>query len=117
MASGWPPAGGWSAMPGRGFPILAGGWPRLTAHITVSRSRRRRAAGAWRKSESLARLVRPRRMDALLKPRALIVDDEAPARLRIRQLLERTPSVAIAGEGASGSEAVGAIGDRKSTRR
>jgi two-component system, LytTR family, response regulator len=49
-------------------------------------------------------------MDALPKPRALIVDDEAPARLRIRQLLERTPSVAIAGECASGSEAVAAIG-------
>ena len=44
------------------------------------------------------------------KLRALIVDDEAPARLRIRELLERT-SVAVAGECASGPEAVAAIGD------
>ena len=45
------------------------------------------------------------------KLRALIVDDEAPARLRIRELLERTSSVALAGECASGPEAVAAIGD------
>ena len=44
------------------------------------------------------------------KLRALIVDDEAPARLRIRELVERTSSVAVAGECASGSEAVAAIG-------
>jgi two-component system LytT family response regulator len=45
----------------------------------------------------------------MAKPRALIVDDEAPARLRLRELLERTPSVALGGECASGVEAVAAI--------
>jgi len=45
------------------------------------------------------------------KPRALIVDDEVPARLRLRELLERSPSVALSGECASGAEAVAAIRD------
>lgn len=45
------------------------------------------------------------------KPLALIVDDESPARLRLRELLERAPSVALAGECASGAEAVAAIRD------
>jgi two-component system LytT family response regulator len=45
------------------------------------------------------------------KLRALIVDDEAPARLRIRELLSRNASVALAGECASGLEAVAAIRD------
>jgi two-component system LytT family response regulator len=39
------------------------------------------------------------------------VDDEAPARLRLRELLERTPSVVLARECASGVEAVAAIRD------
>jgi two-component system LytT family response regulator len=47
----------------------------------------------------------------LPKLRALIVDDEAPARLRIRELLGRNGSVALAGECASGAEAVTAIRD------
>lgn len=47
------------------------------------------------------------------KPRALIVDDEAPARLRLRELLERTPSVGIAGECTSGASAVTAIRELK----
>jgi len=47
------------------------------------------------------------------KPRALIVDDEAPARLRIRELLERALSVDLIGECASGVEAVAAIRDQK----
>jgi two-component system LytT family response regulator len=45
----------------------------------------------------------------LPKLRALIVDDEAPARLRIRELLSRNASVVLAGECASGPEAVAAI--------
>jgi two-component system LytT family response regulator len=45
------------------------------------------------------------------KPRALIVDDEAPARLRLRELLERSPSVVLSGECASGAEALAAIRD------
>ena len=36
--------------------------------------------------------------DIVGKARALIVDDEAPARLRLRELLERSPSVALSGE-------------------
>lgn len=49
--------------------------------------------------------------DIVAKPRALIVDDEAPARLRLRELLERSPSVVLSGERASGAEAVAAIRD------
>ena len=37
-------------------------------------------------------------MEVFVPLRALIVDDEAPARLRIRELLGRTPSVVVAGE-------------------
>lgn len=43
------------------------------------------------------------------KPRALIVDDEFPARLRLRELLERSQSVVVCGECESGTEAVDAI--------
>lgn len=43
--------------------------------------------------------------------RALIVDDEALARQRIRQLLQKAPDVVVAGECASGLEAVQAIED------
>lgn len=45
------------------------------------------------------------------KLRALIVDDEAPARLRLRELVDRSPRIAVAGECASGAEAVVAVGD------
>ena len=41
--------------------------------------------------------------------RALIVDDEAPARAKVRRLLEAAGDVEIAGEAASGREAVAAI--------
>jgi two-component system, LytTR family, response regulator AlgR len=40
------------------------------------------------------------------KLRALIVDDEAPARERLRRLLEELGDVAIVGEAASGAEAL-----------
>ncbi|SPE31444.1 Two component transcriptional regulator, LytTR family [Candidatus Sulfopaludibacter sp. SbA3] len=43
------------------------------------------------------------------KPRALIVDDELPARLRLRELLERSQSVVVCGECASGGDAVDVI--------
>jgi two-component system LytT family response regulator len=41
--------------------------------------------------------------------RTLIVDDEAPARAKVRRLLESAPDVAIVGEAATGREAVAAI--------
>ena len=41
--------------------------------------------------------------------RVLIVDDEPPARLRLRELLERRSEVEIAGECSSGPECVAAI--------
>lgn len=41
--------------------------------------------------------------------RALIVDDEAPARAKIRRLLEGVPDVAIVGEARTGREAVALI--------
>lgn len=44
---------------------------------------------------------------------ALIVDDEKPARQRLWDLLEKHPGVAVAGECASGAEAVGLIRDIK----
>jgi two-component system LytT family response regulator len=45
------------------------------------------------------------------KLRALIVDDEAPARLRLRELLARSSSVVLAGECSGGAEAVAALRD------
>jgi two-component system LytT family response regulator len=39
----------------------------------------------------------------------LVVDDEGPARRRLRALLEAQPSVELVGEASSGPEAVGAI--------
>lgn len=42
--------------------------------------------------------------------RVLIVDDEAPARARLRQLLSAEPDVAIVGEAANGPEAIDLIG-------
>jgi two-component system, LytTR family, response regulator len=41
--------------------------------------------------------------------RALIVDDEAPARAKVRRLLEAAPDVEIVGEASTGREAVAAI--------
>lgn len=41
--------------------------------------------------------------------RALIVDDEEPARLRLRTLLEREPEVELVGECAGGAEAIAVI--------
>ncbi|WP_321476432.1 LytTR family DNA-binding domain-containing protein [uncultured Paludibaculum sp.] len=43
------------------------------------------------------------------KLRAIIVDDEAPARLRLRELIERDARVSIIGECASGADAVVAV--------
>ena len=47
------------------------------------------------------------------KLRALIVDDEAPARLRIRELLSRNSNIVLAGECACGAEAVNAVRELK----
>jgi two-component system, LytTR family, response regulator len=44
-----------------------------------------------------------------MKTRALIVDDEAPARARIRHFLEHEPDFEIAGECANGRQAIDAI--------
>src|SRR5438128_1068358 len=46
-----------------------------------------------------------------MKPnaRALIVDDEPPARLRLRELLQRRDGVNLVGECSSGSETVTAL--------
>jgi two-component system LytT family response regulator len=41
--------------------------------------------------------------------RALIVDDEAPARAKVRRMLEAAPDVEIIGEASTGREAVAAI--------
>jgi two-component system, LytTR family, response regulator len=41
--------------------------------------------------------------------RALIVDDEAPARAKVRRLLEAAPDVEIVGESSTGRDAVAAI--------
>ncbi len=47
------------------------------------------------------------------KLRALIVDDEAPARLRLRELFGRNPNIVLAGECSCGAEAVAAVRDLK----
>jgi len=44
--------------------------------------------------------------NGMSKLRALIVDDEAPARLRLRELIEKDATVTVAGECSSGAEAV-----------
>src|SRR5882724_1146660 len=44
---------------------------------------------------------------------ALIVDDEAPARDRVRDLLAGEPDIAIAAECASGREAIAAVGEHQ----
>ena len=41
--------------------------------------------------------------------KVLIVDDEAPARRKLRMLLDREPEIELVGEAADGEEAVGAI--------
>jgi|SRR5205807_5477168 len=48
-------------------------------------------------------------MAAEAKIRALVVDDEAPARARIRQLLQTEPDCEIVGECANGRQAVDSI--------
>jgi two-component system, LytTR family, response regulator len=47
----------------------------------------------------------------------LIVDDEKPARKRLRALLEREPGVEVAGECADGAEAIDALRDAAESRR
>ena len=46
-----------------------------------------------------------------MKIRTLIVDDEAPARARVRRLLTEEPDVEIIGEAANGDDAIRAIGE------
>ncbi|HVO00396.1 MAG TPA: LytTR family DNA-binding domain-containing protein [Steroidobacteraceae bacterium] len=48
-----------------------------------------------------------------MNPRVLIVDDEPPARERLRRLLEEHGGVDIAGEAANGEQAVRLAGDLK----
>jgi two-component system LytT family response regulator len=50
-----------------------------------------------------------RRPPPFRRLRALIVDDEAPARAKVRRLLEAAADVEIAGEATTGREAVAAI--------
>ena len=45
--------------------------------------------------------------------RILIVDDEAPARRRVRRLLEAEPGAQVVGEAANGDDAVPAIHELK----
>lgn len=45
-------------------------------------------------------------MTAVPPLRVLVADDEAPARRKLRRLLDTVPGVAVAGEAASGEEAV-----------
>lgn len=44
-----------------------------------------------------------------MKTRALIIDDEAPARGRLRKMLDREPDVAVIGECCNGPEAITSI--------
>jgi two-component system LytT family response regulator len=77
---------------------------------TIFRSRPPRAEGCSRKFKYRGLSVRPEIVEEIVgKPRALIVDDEFPARLRLRELLERSRSVVVCGECASGADAVDAI--------
>lgn len=44
-----------------------------------------------------------------MKTKALIIDDEAPARGRLRKMLDREPDVAVIGECSNGPEAISTI--------
>jgi two-component system LytT family response regulator len=48
-----------------------------------------------------------------MKTRALIIDDEAPARGRLRKMLCREPDVEVVGECSSGPEAISSIRDQR----
>ena len=56
-----------------------------------------------------ARVAPPSGRRATESMRALIVDDEAPARAKVRRLLEAAGDVEIVGEATTGREAVAAI--------
>jgi len=47
--------------------------------------------------------------DGMERIRTLIVDDERPARRRLRELLQREPAIDVVGEGRGGREAVALI--------
>src|SRR4029078_6867879 len=85
------------------------GWPTCTAAITESRSRRdsRRARAA----RSRFRIARRRVPTEAPRVRVLIVDDEPPARKRLRALLANESDVEIAGEAGSGTETDKIISD------
>jgi two-component system, LytTR family, response regulator len=48
-----------------------------------------------------------------MKTRALIIDDEALARGRLRKMLDREPDVAVIGECSNGPEAIASIRDQR----
>jgi two-component system, LytTR family, response regulator len=48
-----------------------------------------------------------------MKTTALIIDDEAPARGRLRKMLEREPDVSVIGECSNGPEAISSITEQR----
>src|SRR5262245_63748000 len=65
-------------------------------------------AGASRSRSScrFARTAPSQRNTRMEKIRTIIVDDEKPARRRLRELLEKQPDIAIVAECSNGAEAV-----------
>ena len=79
---------------------------RPTLETSIARRTLPRARSAFprgRLPRTARRLRRSRRV------RALIVDDEAPARAKLRRLLAAEPGVEIVGEATNGREAIAAI--------
>src|SRR5204863_8628232 len=92
------------------FPRRTGG---RTAYRVPHRARRMPATGRDRLATAgemgSGRRERMGRGTIHMKIRTLIVDDEAPARARIRQLLKTESDFEIVGECANGRQAVAAI--------
>src|SRR5262245_32847776 len=99
-------------MPGLAFPIPEAALRKPTERTTAFPFLAHREGASSPKFESRAGSPRPGIMEDIVpKLRALIVDDEAPARLRLRELLVRASPVVLAGECANGTEAVAAVRD------
>src|SRR6266542_794077 len=64
------------------------------------------AASRSRSSCRFTRTAQNRRKTGMEKIRAIIVDDEKPARRRLRELLEKQPEIAIVAECSNGAAAV-----------
>src|ERR1700722_14328080 len=105
MAPGGETAGASATTPALDSRTLATVSRKPMGQPTIFRSRPPRAEGHSRKFKYRGRSVRPEIVEEMVgRPPALIVDDEFPARLRLRELLERSQPVVLCGECESGAD-------------